>query len=117
MRVIRQEGTSHISIGVHDTPTEAGLIQTSQAARVTEITALSVDIVRDNGHVVTDKRPSPEHFLCNCCGEYVHRRGFSPDARNRDGIRHICKQCAAERIRRVRATERYMRVVVDKRMT
>lgn len=37
----------------------------------------------------------PKYKKCSCCGEYklVLKRYFSPDKRNKDGLRGICKKC------------------------
>lgn len=101
-------GSSHINTRARDSGTDIGVIQKSSRARQTEIDALQSPIIMPNDHVVADQRPSLEHFLCNRCGHYVHRRGFSPDVRNRDGIRHICKTCDAEHKRRLYEYERFV---------
>lgn len=56
-----------------------------------------------------DPRPSPEHYECMAIGHlstypsvWVHKDGFSPDRRKRNGRMSACKHCEAERARRYR---------------
>lgn len=105
MRSIQQKETYYINVKERDSGQEIGCIQISTRTRVTERDALSPASKGNPYHVVADTRPSLDYFLCNGCGEYVHRHGFTPDKRNRDGIDYVCKSCRAEQ----RARHRYLR--------
>ncbi len=111
MRIIRQSGTEErdvytVNVKERDSGQDIGCIQISTRTRTTEKEALSPATRGNPHHVISDTRPSLDHFLCNSCGEYVHRRGFTPDKRNRDGIDYVCKSCRAEQRQRQRRTEK-----------
>lgn len=38
-------------------------------------------------------QPPLDSKFCSACGEWVNRRGFSVDMRNRDGLHAHCKSC------------------------
>jgi hypothetical protein len=96
VKKISQGGTSYISLRTHDTTSDGLYIQKSTRARSTEIEATAAPYVGKKGVIVAEEKPPGDFHLCNWCGMYVHRRGFPPDPRNRDGISHTCKSCRAE---------------------
>lgn len=106
MRVIRQGGSSFISLRVHDTQVDGvGLVQTSQAARGTEIEALKAPSVRDNGKdYVIEPPPSPDHVWCSCCG-WLHKRHFNANPARKSGYDNYCRDCR-KRLRKVRITSK-----------
>lgn len=39
--------------------------------------------------------------FCSACGEWVKRKGFSPDMRNHDGLHAHCKECRNGHARKI----------------
>ncbi len=51
--------------------------------------------------------PPPDSKFCGGCGEWVKRKGFSPDPRNKDGLQAHCKTCRNAHARHLYWHERH----------
>jgi hypothetical protein len=103
MRTIRQNGTSFISVKMHNTTDASGLfIQKSTKIRTTEQEATSSPSIGWQQHYVTDQPPSPEHEWCSA-GHWARRSTFGVVKGKRD---YYCRQCRAEQQAKWRASQR-----------
>ena len=96
MRVIRNSGSSFISVRARNSASDVGVIQKSTTPRVTEIEALE-SAYMPNRETVTDQPPGDGYLWCSHCG-WRKAYHFGENSARKSGYDNYCKECR-ERIR------------------